>query len=47
MITKTKFWKHIVSELKEIERSRNLTKNVMKIIKERPQNETESEKKTS
>lgn len=46
MITKTKFWKHIVSELKEIERSKNLTLNVMKIIKDQPQNETESKKET-
>jgi hypothetical protein len=47
MITRTKFWKHIISELREIERSKNLTKNVMKIIKEHPQDEIESKEKTS
>ena len=39
MITKSKFWKQIISELKNIERSKKITENVMQIIKDRPQNE--------
>jgi hypothetical protein len=46
MITKTKFWKQVVSELKEIERSKTLTENVMKLIKEHSQNEIKSKEKT-
>ena len=43
MITKTKFWKQIVSELKDIERSKKITKTVMKIIKEQNKDEVENQ----
>ena len=39
MITKSKFWKNIVAGLKEVERSKKLTKDIMKRIKETPQRE--------
>ncbi len=39
MITKTKFWEKIIKELKESERSKNFTQEVMKRIKEIPQDE--------
>ena len=39
MITKTKFWEKIIKELKEVERSKNFTQEVMKRIKEIPQDE--------
>ena len=39
MITKTQFWKRVVKELKEVERSKQLTTNIMNKIKELPQNE--------
>jgi hypothetical protein len=39
MITKTMFWKRIKKELKEVERSRQFTTDLMKRIKDVPQNE--------
>lgn len=39
MITQTPFWKTIVKELKEFERSKQLTTNIMNKIKELPRNE--------
>tara|TARA_Y100000004_G_C8725033_1_gene331772 strand:+ start:237 stop:374 length:138 start_codon:yes stop_codon:yes gene_type:complete len=39
VITKTKFWKLVRKELKEMERSQNLTAQVMTKIKDIPQNE--------
>jgi hypothetical protein len=42
MITKTKFWAKVKSELKEVERSKKVTANVMKLIKDIPQNEDQS-----
>jgi len=39
MITKTNIWKSIQKELKNFEQSRNLTAEVMKRIKEIPQDE--------
>tara|TARA_R110002110_G_scaffold344425_2_gene554433 strand:- start:481 stop:672 length:192 start_codon:yes stop_codon:yes gene_type:complete len=44
VITKTKFWKQIVSELKDIERSKKITKTVMKIIKDQNQDEVKNTK---
>ena len=43
MITRTPFWKKIVDELKQYERSKKLTSEVMLRIKEIPQNESKSE----
>jgi hypothetical protein len=39
MITKNKFWKKIREELKEVERSRKFTIEIMNIIKDIPQDE--------
>ena len=39
MITKTQFWKTIRHELKEVERSKLFTAEIMKRIKDIPQNE--------
>ncbi len=39
MITRTKFWKKIKKELLEVERSKKFTKEIMKIIKDTPQDE--------
>lgn len=39
MITKSKLWKVIQKQLKEIERSKNLTTEIMKRVKEISQNE--------
>ena len=39
MITKNKFWINIVKELKEVERSKIITKEIMKRIKQTPQSE--------
>tara|TARA_Y100000592_G_C5212225_1_gene195455 strand:+ start:135 stop:260 length:126 start_codon:yes stop_codon:yes gene_type:complete len=39
MITKTKFWKNIVKQLKEAERSKQFTTEIMERIKGIPQNE--------
>jgi hypothetical protein len=39
MITKTKFWKIIKKELKEVGRSKQFTAGLMKRIKDVPQNE--------
>lgn len=39
MITKTKFWKKIQEELKEAERSKKFTAEIMKRIKEVSQDE--------
>ena len=39
MITKTDFWEKIKNELREIERSKKFTKEIMNIIKETPQDE--------
>ena len=39
MITKTKFWQRIKKELKEVERSKHFTSEIMKRIKDIPQNE--------
>ena len=39
MITKTKFWKSIQKELKNIEQSKKLTAEIMKRIKDTPQDE--------
>ena len=44
MITKSKFWKQIISELKNIERSKKITENVMQIIKDCPQDEDKTRK---
>ena len=43
MITKTKFWKKIKKELKEVERSKSFTAAIMKRIKDIPQNENKKE----
>jgi hypothetical protein len=42
MITKTKFWKTIKQQLKEVERSKHFTAEIMKRIKDIPQNENEN-----
>mgnify|MGYP001162632819 FL=1 len=47
MITKSKFWQKIVSELKNIDRSKKITKNVMQIIKDHPQDESKSKEKAT
>ena len=39
MITKTEFWKKIQQSLKEAERSRQFTAEIMKRIKDIPQDE--------
>ena len=39
MITKDEYWKKIVEELKEVQRSKKITKEIMKRIKETPQKE--------
>jgi len=39
MITKTKFWKFVRQELKEVQRSKDFTKEIMKRVKEIPQHE--------
>ena len=39
MITKTSFWKTIKKSLVEVERSKKLTEQIMKIIKDVPQSE--------
>jgi hypothetical protein len=39
MITKTEFWKKIQKGLKEAERSKKFTAEIMKRIKETPQSE--------
>ncbi len=39
MITKTNFWKSIQKELKELEQSKKFTAEIMKRIKDIPQNE--------
>jgi hypothetical protein len=39
MITKTKIWKKIKLQLKEVERSKSITEQVMKRIKEISQDE--------
>ncbi len=39
MITKTEFWKSIQKELKNIEQSKKLTAEIMKRIKDTPQDE--------
>ncbi len=49
MITKSKFWKQIVSELKniepyEFERSKEITESIMHLIKDHPQNESKEKK---
>ena len=41
MITKNKFWINIVKELKEVERSKAITEEIMKRIKQTPQSEDE------
>ena len=40
MITKNKFWNLIRNHLRESHRSQKITSNVMKIIKDTPQDET-------
>ena len=42
MITKSKVWKNIVQGLKEVERSKKITADIMKRIKGIPQNENEN-----
>jgi hypothetical protein len=42
MITKTEFWKSIQKELKNIEQSKKLTAEIMKRIKDTPQNENKN-----
>lgn len=42
MITKTKFWKLIKKELKNIEQSEKLTAEIMKRIKDIPQDENKN-----
>ena len=44
MITKTKFWETIQKELKEVERSRQFTAEIMNMIKDVPQNENKEKK---
>lgn len=39
MITKTKFWKTIQEQLKEVERSKQFTASIMELVKEIPQDE--------
>ena len=39
MITKTKFWEKIRKELKEVERSKKFTAEIMNIVKDVPQDE--------
>ncbi len=39
MITKTKFWKKVREQLKEADRSKKFTAEIMKKIKETPQDE--------
>ena len=39
MITKTKFWKKVQEQLKEVARSKKITAKIMKKIKETPQDE--------
>jgi hypothetical protein len=43
MITKSKVWKNIVKGLKEVERSKNFTQEIMARIKGIPQNEDKKE----
>ena len=42
MITKTKFWKKIQKQLKEVERSKQFTAEIMKRIKDTPQDENKN-----
>jgi len=42
MITKTKFWRTIKKELKEVERSKQFTAEIMKMIKDVPQDENKN-----
>ena len=42
MITKTNFWKKIQKELKEVERSKKFTSEIMKRIKDTPQDENKN-----
>ena len=42
MITKTVVWKKIQHSLKEVERSKRFTEDIMKRIKEIPQNENKT-----
>ncbi len=42
MITKNKIWKKIVEELKEVERSKKITADIMKRIKGMPQDENKN-----
>ena len=42
MITKNKFWKNIVKHLKEVERSKKFTTEIMKRIKDIPQDENKT-----
>ena len=44
MITKTEFWKSIQKELKNIEQSKKLTSEIMKRIKDTPQDENKTRK---
>ena len=44
MITKTKFWNTVRNQLKEAHRSQQITKNVMRIVKDTPQNETNNKR---
>ncbi len=39
MISKTKFWKTIQEQLKEVERSKQFTASIMELVKEIPQDE--------
>ena len=39
MITKTKFWKKVQEQFKEVARSKKITAKIMKKIKEIPQDE--------
>jgi hypothetical protein len=39
MITKTKFWKDLIKQLKEVERSKQFTTEIMERIKGIPQDE--------
>ncbi len=42
MITKTKFWKTIQKELKDIEQSKKFTAEIMQKIKDIPQDENKN-----
>ena len=42
MITKTKMWKKITEELKQVDRSKKQLQKIMDLIKETPQDENKN-----